>query len=326
MIRLPRLRPRPPRPGPFVDLTGRVCLVTGATSGHGLACARRLAELGAAVVLLGRNPDKCRAARDRIAAAVGAEPEILVCDLSARADIDRAAAEWLERGRPLHLLLNNAGVVRRQRELTADGAERTFAVNYLAPFQLTLRLLPRLCESAPARIVNVASDAHRVVSLPIHDLDAERRYNFMLAYCHSKLAILYFTYELARRLAGSGVTVNAVDPGPVASEIADDNPGLTAPLASWLIKRIFPSPERAAATAMHLCAAANTQKLNGTYWRFMAPQQPRFDRRRPWLGETLWRISAERTGADWPAPAGSALRSDPAGPAAPSRASAQRSG
>ncbi len=312
MLRLPRLRPRPPHPGPFVDLTGRVCLVTGATSGHGLACARQLAELGASVVLLGRNPDKCRATRDRIAAACGVEPEILICDLSSRADIDRAAAEWLERGRPLHLLLNNAGVVRRHRELTIDGAERTFAVNYLATFQLTLRLLPRLCESAPARIVNVASDAHRVVSLPIDDLDAERRYNFMLAYCHSKLAILYFTYELARRLAGNGVTVNAVDPGPVASAIADDNPGLTAPLASWLIKRIFPSPDRAAATAMHLCAAGGTGELNGTYWRFMAPQQPRFDRRRPWLGEALWRISAERTGVDWPAPVDGAPRANTA--------------
>lgn len=297
---LPSLRKPDPRL-PATDLTGKVCLVTGATAGHGLACAKALASLGAEVVLLGRNPAKCERVQVEILAQTGKRPEILVCDLSSRADIDRAAAEWLAQGRPLHLLLNNAGLVRRHREETVDGVEVTFAVNYLAYYQLTLRLMPRLLASPPARIVLVASDAHRMVDLPLHDLQNRFGYNFMTAYSHSKLAIVYFTRALALKLIGSGVTVNACDPGPIASEIADDNPGLVAPLASWLIKRVFPTPARAARTALHLAASPEVEGTSGTYWRFMQVQQPKVVAQDRQVAQRLWEISARMTGVDWPA-------------------------
>jgi len=291
---------KPDPPLPAADLTGRMCLVTGATAGHGKACAKALAALGADVVLLGRDAAKCERVQIEIQAGTGRKPSILLCDLSSRADIDRAAAEWLARGHKLHLLLNNAGVVRRHREETADGVEVTFAVNYLAYFQLSLRLLPRMLAGTPARIVQVASDAHRMVQLPLHDLQSVHGYNFMTAYSRSKLAIVYFNRELARRLIGSGVTANAVDPGPIASEIADENPGLVAPLASWLIKRVFPSPARAARTALHLAASPEVEGTSGTYWRFMQAKQPKLAAQERQLAERLWQISARMTGVDFP--------------------------
>jgi NAD(P)-dependent dehydrogenase (short-subunit alcohol dehydrogenase family) len=144
-------------------MQGRVCLVTGATDGHGRAVAGALAKRSADVVLLGRNVEKSRRVQAEIARESGAKrPEILVCDLASREAIDRAASEYLASGRPLHVLVNNAGLVSLARQTNAEGNELTFAVNYLAMFQLTLRLLPRLLESAPARIVNVSSDTYRI--------------------------------------------------------------------------------------------------------------------------------------------------------------------
>src|SRR5262245_37133623 len=148
---------------PMSDLQGRVCLVTGATDGHGRAVARALARRGAEVGVHRRNPENCRRVQSEIAAENGGKrPEILICDLASREAIDRAAAEFLSGGRPLHVLVNNAGLVSQARQENAEGIELTFAVDYLAMFQLTLRLLPRLIESAPARIVNVSSDTYRV--------------------------------------------------------------------------------------------------------------------------------------------------------------------
>ncbi|MBI5487077.1 MAG: SDR family NAD(P)-dependent oxidoreductase [Deltaproteobacteria bacterium] len=283
------------------DVRDKTCLVTGATSGHGLAVARLLARRGADVVLLGRDRAKCEAVRDSIAHETARTPGVVLCDLSSRREIDRAAAEWLDLARPLHLLVANAGLVTRDRRESVDGVELTMAVNYLAAFQLTLRLLPRLTESAPARIVVVASDAHRIASLDPDDLEQRRGWWwFMGAYAKSKLALLFFQRELARRLAGTRVTVNAVDPGPVASGIADHEPGLVAPVASWLLKRVFPSPERAARTAIHLAVAPELDGVSGTYWRFMERKEPRYAPDRPDVATRLWDWSVERTGADFP--------------------------
>ena len=142
------------------DMRGRVCLVTGATDGHGRAVARALPG-GGDVVLHGRSPEKCRRVQFEIAAENGGKsPEILLCDFASREAIDRAASEFLSGGRPLHVLVNNAGLVSQARQVNAEGIELTFAVNYLSIFQLTLRLLPRLLASAPARIVNVSSDTY----------------------------------------------------------------------------------------------------------------------------------------------------------------------
>jgi NAD(P)-dependent dehydrogenase (short-subunit alcohol dehydrogenase family) len=279
-------------------MQGRVCLVTGATDGHGLAVARGLARLGADVVLLGRNPEKCRRVQAEIAAENGGKsPEILLCDLASREAIDRAASEYLASGRPLHVLVNNAGLVSQARQVDAEGNELTFAVNYLAMFQLTLRLLPRLLESAPARIVNVSSDTYRLATLDFDDLQLERGYSFMRAYARSKLAILYFTLELARRLEGRGVTVNAVDPGPVASNIGANNPGLAYRLAAPVIRAFFPSAERAARTALMLATDPKLDGATGGYYRSLRRRERplEFDEA---LSLRLWRTSAERTRAE----------------------------
>jgi NAD(P)-dependent dehydrogenase (short-subunit alcohol dehydrogenase family) len=279
-------------------MQGRVCLVTGATDGHGRAVAGALAKRGADLVLLGRNAEKCRRVQAEITRESGGKsPEILVCDLASREAIDRAASEYLASGRPLHVLVNNAGLVSLARQTNAEGNELTFAVNYLAMFQLTLRLLPRLLESAPARIVNVSSDTYRIASLDFEDLQFERGYSFMRAYGRSKLAITYFTLELARRLAGRGVCVNAVDPGPIASNIGANNPGLAYRIVAPLIRHLFPSAERAARTALMLATDPALEAATGGYYRSgKRRERPlAFDSE---TSERLWRISAERTRVD----------------------------
>jgi NAD(P)-dependent dehydrogenase (short-subunit alcohol dehydrogenase family) len=279
-------------------MQGRVCLVTGATDGHGRAVARALARRGADVVLHGRSPDKCRRVQFEIAAENGGKsPEILLCDLASREAIDRAASEFLSSGRPLHVLVNNAGLVSQVRRCNAEGIELTLAVNHLAAFQLTLRLLPRLIASAPARIVNVSSDTYRMAALDFEDLQLERGYSFMRAYARSKLAITWFTLELARRLEGRGVTVNAVDPGPVASNIGSNNPGLAYRLVSPLIRHLFPSPDRAARTALMLATDPQLEASTGGYYRSLRKRERplAFD---PATSERLWRISADLTHVD----------------------------
>ena len=278
-------------------MNGRVCLVTGATSGHGRAVARALAERGADVVLLGRNAEKCREVQQDIAnAASGKTPDVLLCDLSSRQDIDRAADDFLASGRALHVLVNNAGLVNLRRQVNAEGLEMTFAVNYLSMFQLTLRLLERMKESAPARIVNVSSDSCRIAKLELDDLQLARRYSVSQAYARSKLAILHFTLEFARRTRGAGVTVNAVDPGPVASNIGANNPGLLYSLAKPMIKYLFPSPARTARTALRVATEPGLADETGGYYRSLKKRDQTLSDPQPELAAGLWRESVRLTG------------------------------
>ncbi len=283
------------------DMTGRVCLVTGATDGHGRAVAEALAAAGAELVLLGRNRQKCLAAQNGIAEATGRKPDMLLCDLMNRTEVDRAADEFLASGRPLHLLVNNAGLVNLRRQVNAEGLEQTFAVNYLATFQLTLRLFERLRESAPARIVNVSSDSYKIAKLELEDLQLERRYSVSQAYARSKLAILLFTLELARRIEGTGVTANAVDPGPVASNIAANNAGLLYSLVRPVIRSFFPSPAKAARTCLLIATDPTLADSTGGYWRSRKRRDRPLARPDPQLAEGLWRESVVLTDADLPA-------------------------
>jgi retinol dehydrogenase-12 len=290
-----------------LDMTGRVCLVTGATDGHGRAVAAQLAMRGADVILHGRNPEKCRRVQAEITAELaasgngGKSPDTLICDLSDRADVNRAADEYLASGRPLHVLVNNAGLVTLKREESADGHELGFAVNYLALFQLSMRLLPRLLESAPARIVNISSDSYKIGKLDLDDLELAN-YSTAKSYSRSKLAILIHTIELARRLDSRelhGVSVNAVDPGPVASNIGANNPGLLYTLIGPLIKRLFPSANRAARTAILVATDPSLEKSTGGYFRSMSRRENpvAFDLG---MSERLWQISSELTECDLP--------------------------
>lgn len=272
-----------------IDLAGRRCVVTGATSGHGEAVARTLARWGAQVVIVARNETKAHRVAEllRIESPLGIAPEIVLADLSRR-EPTRAAADALGSPadpRPIHLLVNNAGMVSLHRQETPDGLETVFATNYLAPFELTLRLLPRLRASgtadAPARVVNISSDMHRMARLPLDDLQSRRRYSWHQSYARSKLALVYLTRALARRLAplrphGAGtVTVNAVDPGPVRSAIAERAPAYVARPTAWMMRAFFPAPARAARTAIWLCTAPELAHRSGGYFRFGRERAPR---------------------------------------------------
>jgi NAD(P)-dependent dehydrogenase (short-subunit alcohol dehydrogenase family) len=278
------------------SLEGKVCLVTGATDGHGRAVARQLATRGAEVIVHGRSREKCEATQLEIATINGGKrPEILLCDLSSRTEIDAAVKNYLASGRPLDMLVNNAGLVTLRRQESEDGHELVMAVNYFAQFQMTLGLWPRLVENTPARVINVGSDTYKIGKIDFDNFALDP-YSTTNAYARSKLAVLYFTLELARRTAGSGVTVNAVDPGPVASNIGANNPGLLYALAKPMIKYLFPSADRAARTAIMLATDPELKDASGGYYRSMRHREHPVDFD-PEFSERLWSIASEATGA-----------------------------
>ena len=275
---------------PVQPMSSRTCLITGATSGIGRATALALAGMGADLVLLCR--DRARGEETAAAARAAGAPavELLIADLGVQAEVRRAAAEFLAGGRPLHVLINNAGVVNLQRTLTADGLEATFAVNHLAYFLLTTLLLDRLRASAPARIVNVSSDAHRFGPLDFDDLMNERRYRAMRVYGQSKLANILFTAELARRLEGSGVTVNSLHPGAVATRLGTNN-GAWARALIRLLRPFFRTPDGGAATSIHLATAPELAGVSGRYFANRREKTPSAAARDPEAARRLWEVS-----------------------------------
>jgi NAD(P)-dependent dehydrogenase (short-subunit alcohol dehydrogenase family) len=282
-----------------VDLQGRTCLVTGATSGIGRASALELAAMGARLFLLCRDAGRAEALRQEIADQTGnREVAILLADLSSQREVRRAAAEFLATREPLHILLNNAGVMYIERTATVDGIEATFAVNHLAYFLLTNLLLERTVASAPARIVNVASDAHRLGgALDFDDLGAARRYSGMGVYGRSKLANLYFTRELARRLAGSGVTVNAVHPGAVRTGLGQNNDApILKLLTGLLVRPFFRSPEKGAETSVWLCSSPDVAGVTGGYFARCKPRVPHRLVNDHEASRRLWDVSAKLVG------------------------------
>ncbi len=250
---------------PDRSMSGRVCLVTGATSGIGRATTLALARRGPALVLLCRDRDRGEAVAAAARAAGAAKVDLLFADLSRQSEVRRAAAEFLASGRPLHVLINNAGVVNVQRTTTADGLETTFAVNHLAYFLFTNLLLDRLRASAPARIVNVASDAHKFGPLNFDDLQNEKSYSVMRVYGQSKLANILFTAELARRLEGSGVTANSLHPGAVSTGLGTNNGSWARGLIA-LLRPFFRTPDRGAETSVYLATSPAVEGVSGRYF------------------------------------------------------------
>ena len=273
------------------NIAGKVCLVTGATNGIGRAAALALAQAGAEVVVGGRNPEKCAVVQDQLADETGRRPEALCCDFNSLADVRRAAKEYLDSARPLHVLLNNAGAVFGSRRHSADGHEASMAVNHLAPFLLSSMLWPRLRESAPARIVVVASDAHRMSkALDFDDLMRERSFYFgMESYGRSKLCNLLFTHALAKRIEGSGVTVNAMHPSLVHTGLASHT--LLGRVLMGLMKPFARTPAQGADTAVWLCTDGALRRVNGGYYFNRAPHQPRPDACSDEIAEQLWQAS-----------------------------------
>ena len=239
------------------EMKGKTCLVTGANAGIGKAAAMELARRGARVVLLCRSETRGRAALSEIERRSGnASLDLLVADLSSQRRIRTMAEEYLRRFERLDVLVNNAAVLAwRERRVNEDGLEMTFAVNHLAPFLLTGLLLDRLKECAPSRIVTVASGAHRRAELDFDDLQNERDYSPFDAYSRSKLANVYFTYELARRLEGTGVTANCLHPGVVSTALFREMRPWQR-VALWLGRPFLLKPERGADTAVYLASAS----------------------------------------------------------------------
>jgi NAD(P)-dependent dehydrogenase (short-subunit alcohol dehydrogenase family) len=255
------------------DLTGKVALVTGATAGIGEITAAALAGMGAAVVLVSRSPQKLAATAGRIRQQTGnPNVEWIAADLAVMANVVEAADEFKARHDRLHILVNNAGAIYMTRQVTADGYELTFALNHLAYFLLTEQLLPVLERSAPARIVNVASGAHAGGRLNFDDLMGERKYSGFGAYSQSKLANVMFTYELARRLAGTGITANVLHPGFVASDFGRNNSGWMMRLFG-LVRPFAITPDQGAQTQIYLASSPEVEGLTGQYFVKQKPKR-----------------------------------------------------
>ncbi len=277
-------------------MTGRTVLVTGATTGIGRATAVGLATMGAHVAITGRDRGRAEDAAGEIRAAGGGQVDVFVADLSSQAQVRRLAGEALGRLPRIDVLVNNVGGYWNTRHVTADGLERTFALNHLAPFLLTGLLLDRLTQGAPARVVTVASAAQAMGRIDFDDLQGERSYSGSRAYDQSKLANMLFSYELARRLRGSGVTANALHPGMVSTSFGAEDPGRIQRLMVPFLRPFMKSPARGAATSIHLASAPDLEQVSGCYF---AGSRPRRSSARSYdedVAARLWEVSADLVG------------------------------
>jgi NAD(P)-dependent dehydrogenase (short-subunit alcohol dehydrogenase family) len=277
-------------------MLGRTVLVTGATGGIGRATAEALSDLGARVGIVGRDRDRTERAAADIRRSTGREVDVFVADMSAQAEVRRLAAEVLATYPRLDVLVNNVGGYWAHRHVTADGLEHTFALNHLAPFLLTDLLLPRLRASAPARVVTVSSGAQSMGRIDLDDLQGAEKYDGQKAYNQSKLANVLFTYELARRLEGSGVTANVLHPGVVRTAFGQEDPVRWMKLLLPLVRPFLKSPEQGAATSVHLASAPELAGVTGTYF---ANKQPKKSSERSYDEQTsrrLWAVSTQLVG------------------------------
>ena len=277
-------------------MRGRTCVITGSNTGIGKATAEALAALGAHVIMICRDRSRGERARNDIerAAAAGGQDggaELFIADLSSQAEVRRVAQQVLDAHPRIDVLVNNAGVALNTRELTVDGIERTFAVNYLAYFMLAHLLLPGLRAAGNARIINVASGAHVRGRIEFDNLQGERRYSNWQMYSSSKLEDVMFTFALSRRLEGSGITVNTLHPGVVATEIWRQI-AIVRLLSGWFML----SPEKGARTTVYLAASPEVEGVTGKYFEKCSSAKTTRLSRDEELQERLWTASVALTG------------------------------
>jgi NAD(P)-dependent dehydrogenase (short-subunit alcohol dehydrogenase family) len=278
----------------------KVCVLTGGTSGIGRETAVALAGAGARLALVCRDRQRGTETVGEIAARTGSRDVALhLADLSSQGDVRRVAAELLAAYPAIHVLVNNAGIVNLRHSLTVDGIETVFATNHLAYVLLTLLLLDRLRASAPARIVNVASEAHRFGRIDFDDLGNAQRYRTMRVYGQSKLANILFTYELARRLTGSAVTANCLHPGAVGTRLGHNN-GTIARLLASALRPFFRSPADGADTSIWLASSPEVDGTNGQYFVRRAPKRSSAASYDQATARRLWDVSVGLTGIDDP--------------------------
>ena len=253
------------------DMQESICLITGATSGIGRSAACELARLGNTVVVVGRNEEKCAVTVEKITNTTGNRSvDYLVADLSSQIDVRALAKQFQSKYSRLDVLINNAGTIAWTRQLSSDGIELTFALNHLSYFLLTNLLIDVLRESAPSRIVNVSSVAHMRADIDLDDIQNPKSYRGLQAYGQSKLANLMFTYELARRLEGTGVTVNALHPGLVATNLAANGRmplgWISRPILRSALAVVGRSVTKGSKTIVYLATAHDVSGVTGKYF------------------------------------------------------------
>ena len=279
------------------SMAGKTVLITGGSSGIGKATAIGLAALGARVAITGRDLGRVEAAAVDIRAATG-NPAVdaLAADLSSQAEVHRLAADVLDAYPRLDVLVNNVGGSWATRHVTADGLEHTFAVNHLAAFLLTNLLLDRLKASAPARVVTVSSNAQSLGKIDFEDLQGERRYSEQKAYPQSKLASVMFTYELARRLAGTGVTATVLHPGVVSTRFGSEDPSLIFKVVVPFYRPFMKTPQQGAATSIYLASSPKVEGVTGAYFANGKPQTSNKASYDESAAARLWQVSAGLVG------------------------------
>ncbi|MCW2638660.1 MAG: short-chain dehydrogenase [Dactylosporangium sp.] len=277
-------------------MAGRTVLVTGGTGGIGRATALGLATMGAHLAITGRDRGRTEGAAREIGAVGGGQVDVFVVDLSSQSQVRRLADEVLQRLSRIDVLVNNVGGYWNTRHVTADGLERTFAINHLAPFLLTHLLLDRLKQSAPARVVTVSSNAQAMGRIDVDDLQGERSYSGARAYNQSKLANVLFTYELARRLQATSVTANALHPGVVRTSFGAEDPGRVQRLFVPFMRPFMKAPAQGAVTSVHLASAPDLEQVTGRYFANSKPKRSSKRSHDEATAARLWQVSADLVG------------------------------
>jgi NAD(P)-dependent dehydrogenase (short-subunit alcohol dehydrogenase family) len=290
----------------LADMTDKVVLLTGGTSGIGRTTARMLAERGATVVITGRNRERGEQAVAELCRETGEDSSLLTADFAEQTEVRRLASEFREERDRLDVLVHNAGTYRPERRVTSDGIEETLAVNHLAPFLLTHELVDLLIESVPARVVVVSSGLHERGHIHFDDLQLEHNYDTQRAYAQSKLANLLFTYELSRRL-DTGVTANALHPGVIPSTRLGRDSGLWSSLVYHIIgslPHIGKTVEEAASLTAYLAAATDVEDVSGAYYASNGsksepePIESSPESRNETLQRRFWEVSADLVGVE----------------------------
>ena len=279
------------------NLQNKVCLITGATNGIGEEAAKQIALMGAEIVFIARNQIKANQLKETIKSLTGRETTSIIADLSSQSEVKKAAEEFLSLNKPLHILLNNAGIMNTSRRETVDGLEEVFSVNHLAYYTLTLLLMDKLIASGPGRIVNVASGAHMFIKeINFEDLQSEKEYKTMHVYGQSKLANILFTRELSNKVQGKGITVNCLHPGFVNTGIGSNNSPILGRILMALARPFSRKTDKGAETSIFLCTSPEVEGLSGEYYvdcevsKISGPAKSKDN------AEKLWNISSKLTG------------------------------
>ncbi len=280
------------------NLENKVCLITGATNGIGQESAKALNNMGAEIVFVARNEEKGNFLKQQLKNDSGRDATMIIANLSSQAEVKRAANEFLALEKPLDILLNNAGIMNRERNETVDGLEEVFSVNHLAYFTLSLMLSEKLRQTENSRIINVASGAHQFVKdMNFDDLQSEKKFKPLQVYGQSKLANILFTKSLSEKLLNSGVTVNCLHPGFVSTGIGSNNKGIWN-LLMFLAKPFAKRTNKGAETSIYLCSSPAVKNISGEYFVDCTVEKVSEAANDPKQAEKLWDISVELAGLD----------------------------